>query len=196
VALVASLAMALYLSARHEGIDVVQLATRAFRAPATAPVAEPEPAAEPEAAAPAAAEPPVELPVGNGPISAADATALVSAFQAAIQARSPERVAALFTEGAAENGLRGRDVIAAGYRRRLAYLPEVRWEVTALAIASHGDAADVSAPFVISYRRPDGGRGEVRGEAEWQVERQDGRPAIAALNYRLEPAGPQARAAR
>jgi type II secretory pathway predicted ATPase ExeA len=207
VALVASLAMALYLSARHDGVDVIALATRAFRAPAAAPGAAPEPApaAQPEAAvAPAdgaaagaaVAALPVELPVGDGPISAADATAVVSAFQAAIEARSPERLASLFLENAAENGLRGRAAIADGYRRRLAQLPEVHWEVAALAIASRGDAVEVSAPFVISYRRADGGRGEVRGEAEWQVERHDGRPAIAELNYRLEPQAPQARAAR
>src|SRR6266403_5138916 len=34
------------------------------------------------------------------------------------------------------------------------------------------DALPIS-PFAISYRQPDGHRGEIRGEAEWALERRD-----------------------
>jgi hypothetical protein len=56
-----------------------------------------------------------------------------------------------------------------------------------LAVEPRGAHASVRGPFIITYHRRDGGEGEIRGQAEWQLERRDGRPRIVQLNYRLDP---------
>ncbi|HZP43139.1 MAG TPA: AAA family ATPase [Candidatus Binatia bacterium] len=139
--------------------------------------------------------PAIELPVGEGPVSPAEAKRVVDAFRAAFEARDADRLVPLFADDAAENGIRGRDTIVNGYRSRLRLLAEVRYTLPRVAIEPRGDGADVRSPFVIAYRAPNGFSGEVRGEAEWALERRDGRPLIVALNYRLE-ADSQATAAR
>jgi ketosteroid isomerase-like protein len=120
---------------------------------------------------------------------------VLAAFRAAFEARDAGRIASLFTADAAENGRHGREAIAAGYRERLEQLSEVRYAVASLAVAPRGDGIRVHAPFAITYRQPDGRRGEVHGEAEWALERREGRPVVTGLHYRLDaPPAPVAAA--
>jgi type II secretory pathway predicted ATPase ExeA len=135
----------------------------------------------------AASTPPPPLPQGAGPLSRDDATAVVDAFRAAFEARDGERFGDLFAADASENGRLGRDAIVSGYRARLAALDEVSYTLADLAMDSHGEGATARSPFVIAYRGPTGTSGVVRGEAEWRLERRDGRPQIVDLSYRLRP---------
>ena len=83
--------------------------------------------------------------------------------------------------------MRGLDAIAANYRATLPTLSQVRYSMPSLAVKGGGPRAAVLAPFFISYRNGEGVSGEVRGQAEWALERRDGRPRIVALSYRLDP---------
>ncbi len=152
----------------------------------------PPAAAAPVAAAPAeavAAPPPADpAPVASRPISAAEATELIEQFRTAYEARDVDRLLGLFAADATENGRHGLDVIANAYRVALGGLEDVRYTLPSVAVAA-GTHADVRAPFVISYRQPSGDRGEIRGDAEWALERRNGQARIVSLSYRLEPQG-------
>jgi general secretion pathway protein A len=134
-------------------------------------------AERPEAAAPA-----------DSPLTAAEAASLIDEFRSAYEARDVDRLLALFTADASENGRRGLDAIGAAYRASLPGFSEVRYAMPRFSVEPHGARAAVRAPFVISYRKQTGASGEVRGQAEWELERREGHPRIVALNYRLEPA--------
>jgi len=125
--------------------------------------------------------------VGDGPVSAGEAAQVVEEFRAAYEARNLDRLLRLFAADAAENGRRGRDAIASGYRSSLSTLADVHYTLADVLVEPRGARADVRAPFHLTYRQASGGSGEIRGEAEWQVERRDGRARIVALNYRFEP---------
>jgi ketosteroid isomerase-like protein len=124
-------------------------------------------------------------------VSLLEAATVVERFRHAFEARDPDQLATLFASDAAENGREGRDAIASAYRTQLAALEGVRYELPELAIAPHGDRIEVRAPFVISYRAPTGGAGEIRGRAEWAVERRDGHPLIVSFDYRVDPTLPR-----
>jgi general secretion pathway protein A len=185
--LVAGLAVGLVVVSHREPdlapVEPVVAETPADDAPAAAapalPVAAP---ADAVAAAPPAGARPIE-----GPVLALEATALVEQFRTAYESRDPERLVALFADDATENGRHGREAIAAAYRETLAAFGDVRYAVERVAVEPRGDRADVRAPFVIRYRRAGGEDGEIRGEAEWELERRGGRPLIVALSYRLDP---------
>ncbi len=142
------------------------------------------------AARPAAPPTPIApfvAPVGNGPVSSGEATAVIDAFRAAFDARDADALRALFAADAVENGRGDRERIASTYRTQFGSLDEVRYTLAHLAVEPRGERADVRSPFVIDYRAPSGASGEIRGEAEWHLERREGRPLIVALDYRLEP---------
>src|SRR5438093_974525 len=130
---------------------------------------------------------PTPAPFVETPAAAAEAAALVEAFRAAYEARDVDRLVELFSDDADENGVRGLDAIAANYRATLPTLSQVRYSMPSLAVKGGGPRAAVLAPFFISYRNAEGVSGEVRGQAEWALERRDGRPRIVALSYRLDP---------
>jgi len=144
-------------------------------------------ALDPDDAAASEGKPAAQPAVADGPLSAAEAAALVEAFRAAYEARDVDRLVELFSDDADENGVRGLDAIAANYRATLPTLSQVRYSMPSLAVKGGGPRAAVLAPFFISYRNAEGVSGEVRGQAEWALERRDGRPRIVALSYRLDP---------
>jgi hypothetical protein len=152
-------------------------------APATPPAPAPEPVApaEPHAPAPRAAAP------GEGPISTIEAANVVDEFRAAYEARDVDRLLGLFAPDASENGRTGLDTIGAAYRSTLGGLEDIQYTLRSLAVDARGSRTAVRAPFLIAYRRPGGQRSEIRGTAEWTLERRDGEPRIVELNYRLEP---------
>ncbi len=159
----------------------------------TAAVPEPPPppavmaALAPDDAAASEGKPAAQRAAADGPLSAAEAAALVEAFRVAYEARDVDRLVELFSDDADENGVRGLDAIAANYRATLPTLSQVRYSMPSLAVKGGGPRAAVLAPFFISYRNAEGVSGEVRGQAEWALERRDGRPRIVALSYRLDP---------
>ena len=156
----------------------------------TPPVAAPAPTTPPPAPPPTS--PPVR-PIAppaasaDGPLSTIEAAKLIDEFRAAYELRDVDRLVGLFAPDAAENGRRGLDLIAAAYRSTLGGIEDIHYTLRSLAVDTHGLQTDVKAPFVINYRQPGGPRSEIRGEAEWKLERRDGRPRIVELNYRLEP---------
>jgi general secretion pathway protein A len=160
-------------------------------APSAQPVAATEPpkpaAVEPVAAAaeksPAPADP---VPVNDGALSSIEVATVIEQFRAAYEARDAERLLGLFAPDAAENGRRGLDAIGAQYRDRLGALEQVRYSVPSMAVEARGLRADARTPFVITYTQRGGATGEVRGQAEWEIERRDGRARIIQLNYRLD----------
>jgi hypothetical protein len=179
-ALVALLAVGLSLVSLHQdgnGLDGddgpgIAAAAPAIAGPVSATAAEP-PAAE-------------AAPDVDSPLSSAEAAALIDDFRAAYEARDVERLLGLFAADASENGRRGLEAIGAAYRTSLPSFTEVRYSMPRFSVEPRGPRADVRAPFVISYRKTGGASGEVRGQAEWQVERRHGQPRIVALNYRLD----------
>jgi ketosteroid isomerase-like protein len=180
-ALLLAIGGALYFSQRQlELADIPLDESSTVPAPAVA-AAPPLEAAEPLAPVAAA------LPAATGPVSPAEATAVVEEFRAAYEARNIDRILALFAADAAENGRQGRDAIAAGYRASLPALGELRYRLPGLAVESQGEHAQVRSPFVLTYRQADGGAVELHGEAEWALERRDGHAQIVTLNYRLDP---------
>src|SRR6266704_2152428 len=193
-AVVMAMAVALYLlSIRQHGLPAAPQQTASVPAPAeTAAVPEPPPPAAmaalaPDDAAASEGKPAAQLAEADGPLSAAEAATLVEAFRAAYEARDVDRLVELFSDDADENGVRGLDAIAANYRATLPTLSQVRYSMPSLAVKGDGPRAAVLAPFFISYRNGEGVSGEVRGQAEWALERRDGRARIVALSYRLDP---------
>ncbi len=193
-AVVMAMAVALYLlSIRQHGLPTAPQQTASVPAPAeTAAVPEPPPPAAmaalaPDDAAASEGKPAAQRAAADGPLSAAEAAALVEAFRVAYEARDVDRLVELFSDDADENGVRGLDAIAANYRATLPTLSQVRYSMPSLAVKGGGPRAAVLAPFFISYRNAEGVSGEVRGQAEWALERRDGRPRIVALSYRLDP---------
>jgi len=193
-AVVMAMAVALYLlSIRQHGLPAAPQQTASVPAPAeTAAVPEPPPPAAmaalaPDDAAASEGKPAAQRAAADGPLSAAEAAALVEAFRVAYEARDVDRLVELFSDDADENGVRGLDAIAANYRATLPTLSQVRYSMPSLAVKGGGPRAAVLAPFFISYRNAEGVSGEVRGQAEWALERRDGRPRIVALSYRLDP---------
>ena len=195
-AVVMAMAVALYLlSIRQHGLPAAPQQTASVPAPAeTAAVPEPPPpppaamaALAPDDAAASEGKPAAQRAAADGPLSAAEAAALVEAFRAAYEARDVDRLVELFSDDADENGVRGLDAIAANYRATLPTLSQVRYSMPSLAVKGGGPRAAVLAPFFISYRNAEGVSGEVRGQAEWALERRDGRPRIVTLSYRLDP---------
>ena len=183
VALLVAVAAAVYsLSLERMRVE------RGALPPAAPPAAPVAPAPAP--ALPVAAAPPV-APGPRAPapetISTMEAATLIDDFRAAYEARDVDKLVSLFAPDAAENGRRGLDVIATAYRSTLGGLADIRYTLKSLAVDARGQHTDVRAPFVISYRQPGGERSEIRGTAEWKLERRDGRPRIVELNYRLEP---------
>ncbi len=175
--LIGVLAVALYAVSIVQQDDVPQL-----------PVAIDAPRAEAAAEeAPAPVVPRAPVVPHEDPISTEDAANLVEQFRVAYQTRDVDGLVKLFADDASENGTQGTDAIGAAYRRTFGTLEDLRYSLPSVSIAPHGSTTEVRAPFVISYREADGTRREVRGEAEWQLARRDGRAVIAALNYRIEP---------
>jgi general secretion pathway protein A len=134
------------------------------------------------------APPPAASP-GAGPVSSAEATALLDAFRLAYEARDVDRLVHLFAPDAAENGRHGHEAIAAAYRAALGVLTDVHYALPQVAVEARGERAGIRGPFVISYRQADGARSEIRGAAEWELERRDGEPRIVRLDYRLDGEG-------
>ena len=123
----------------------------------------------------------------EGLLSTEEAASVVEEFRSAYEARNVDRLVELFAPDAAENGTRGVDAIAQSYRRMFTAIDELSYTLESLAIAPRGPAAEVRGPFIIRYREMGGDRHEVRGQAEWEVRRREGRPLITALTYRLDP---------
>src|SRR5438552_3308963 len=192
-AVVMAMAVALYLlSIRQHGLPAAPQQTASVPAPEETALPEPPPPAAmaalaPDDAAASEGKPAAQPAAVDGPLSAAEAAALVEAFRTAYEARDVDRLAELFSDDADENGVRGLGAIAANYRATLPTLSQVRYSMPSLAVKGGGPRAAVLAPFFISYRNAEGVSGEVRGQAEWALERRDGRPRIVALSYRLDP---------
>ena len=89
---------------------------------------------------------------------------------------------------ASANGVHGAEAIASAYRASFGDLSAVHYSMPRFSVESNGARAGVRGPFVIIYEKPDGVRGEVHGQAEWSLERRDGRARIVALDYRFDPA--------
>ena len=123
----------------------------------------------------------------EGLLSTEEAASVVEEFRSAYEARNVDRLVELFSPDAAENGTRGVDAIAQSYRRMFTAIDELSYTLESLAIAPRGPAAEIRGPFIIRYRETGGDRHEVRGQAEWEVRRREGRPLITALTYRLDP---------
>jgi len=123
----------------------------------------------------------------EGLLSTEEAASVVEEFRSAYEARNVDRLVELFAPDAAENGTRGVDAIAQSYRRMFTAIDELSYTLESLAIAPRGPAAEIRGPFIIRYRETGGDRHEVRGQAEWEVRRREGRPLITALTYRLDP---------
>jgi ketosteroid isomerase-like protein len=146
-------------------------------------------AAEPPAApadAPAAAPAPDPVPAAGTPVTPGEATAVIDQFRSAYEARDVERLVQLFSTDASQNGVQGIDAIRSSYRDSLPALNDVHYELSTFSIEPRGERADVRGPFVITYRTSNGASGEIRGHAEWELERREGRASIVALNYRLD----------
>jgi hypothetical protein len=156
-------------------------ASRGLAAAIEATAAEPPPAPS-EAAEESAAPAPSDATVSSG-----EAAALIDEFRAAYEARDVERLVQLFAADASENGVRGVEAIASSYRLRFPRFSEVRYAMPRFSIEAQGARVDVRGPFVITYRETAGASGEIRGQAEWELERRAGRARIVALNYRLDP---------
>lgn len=180
--LVAALAGTLYVASLRDSIFDPSAPLAAVE---PAPAAEPPPVPAPVASA---SDPDDALPPRTGPLSPLEATTVVDEFRNAYEARDVDRLLKLFANDAAENGRQGLDSIATAYRESLQLLDRVRYMLPSLAVEPRGAHATVRGPFIITYHRRDGGEGEIRGQAEWQLERRDGRPRIVQLNYRLDPA--------
>ena len=105
----------------------------------------------------------------EGLLSTEEAATVVEQFRTAYEARDVERLVDLFAPDAAENGTRGIDAIAAGYRRMFTAIEELSYTLESLSIAPRGVAAEVRGPFIIRYRESGGDQREVRGQAEWEV---------------------------
>src|SRR5204862_239894 len=147
------------LAMLSHGIPAAPQQTASVPAPAaTAAVPEPPPppaamaALAPDDAAASEGKPAAQRAAADGPLSAAEAAALVEAFRAAYEARDVDRLVELFTDDADENGVRGLDAIAANYRATLPTLSQVRYSMPSLAVKGGGPRAAVLAPFFISYR--------------------------------------------
>ena len=123
----------------------------------------------------------------ESPLSTEEAATVVEQFRTSYEARDVDRLVQLFAPDAAENGTRGIDAIATGYRRMFVAIEELSYTLESLSIAPRGPAAEVRGPFIIRYRESGGDHLEVRGQAEWEVRRREGRPLITALTYRLDP---------
>jgi general secretion pathway protein A len=195
-ALVALLAVTLSIvSVRQEWPDPepVAPAARATPTQGLAAVLEATAAEPPAAPTPAAtgttaeAEPAAAAAASEGAPSPAEAAVLIDEFRSAYEARDIDRIVELFAPDASENGLQGIEAIASGYRARLPELSEVHYTMPRFSVAAQGTRTDVRAPIVISYRKASGASGEIRGEAEWKLERRAGRARIVALDYRVEP---------
>jgi hypothetical protein len=111
---------------------------------------------------------------------------VIDEFRTAYEARDVDRLLQLFSTDASQNGVRGLDAIGSSYRESLPALNDVHYTMASFSVEPRGQRADVRAPFVITYRTATGASGEIRGHAEWELERRDGRTAIVALNYRLD----------
>jgi len=163
-------------------------AARAQSGVSTAAPVPPEPAAALVLSEAAASEGhPDAAAAADAPLSNAEAAALVDEFRAAYEARDVDRLVQLFAEDADKNGVRGLEAIAASYRNTLPTLSDVRYSVPTLAVTRQGARAEVRAPFILAYHNAEGVGGEIRGQAEWSLERRAGRARIVALSYRLEP---------
>lgn len=128
---------------------------------------------------------PPPAPVAE-PLPPADARALIEAFRAAYEARDTEAIAALLAPDVQHNDLVGRVSMIDEYDAAFSDMRNVAYRLPALQVTVRDQQTVVSSPFVITYRQADGKRKEMRGSAEWQVERRDGRPMIAGLKYRVE----------
>jgi general secretion pathway protein A len=194
-AVVALLAVTLSIvSVRQEWPDA-EPASPAVRATPTqglgavleATAAEPPAAPAPAADAAPAETTPTAAPAIEGAPSAAEAAVLIDEFRTAYEARDIDRILELFAPDASENGVQGIEAIASSYRARLPELSEVRYTMPRFSVAAQGTRTDVRAPIVISFRKSSGASGEIRGEAEWKLERRAGRTRIVALDYRVDP---------
>ena len=187
-ALVAILAVTLSIvSVQLDGRDIDDVAPGTPLAATGSGLPSPDDATAAEPPVPAAAVAPV-ADVAPAPLSFADATALIDDFRAAYDARDIERLVALFAPDASANGVHGTDAIASAYRASFGDLAAVHYSMPRFSVESNGARAGVRGPFVISYEKPDGVHGEVHGQAEWSLERRDGRARIVALDYRFDPA--------
>ncbi len=194
-ALVIAMSFGLYVtSIRRHPLPVAEPEQSASAASPEEPPFAPEPtqppamaALAPSEAAASEPEPGARAPATDDPLSAGEAAALVEEFRAAYEARDVDRLTQLFAEDAEQNGVHGIDAIAARYRTTLPTLSGVRYAMPSLAVKGAGPRADVRGLFVISYQTAQGLRGQIRGKAEWALERRAGRTRIVALNYRLKP---------
>src|SRR5579884_829777 len=163
--------------------------------PATAPAPAPPPPSEP---APAAAPPPSPAPEPPpppaGPVTAAEATAVVDAFRAAYSRRDAAALAALFAPDGRLNRLHGPAAVEAAYANSFAKLSAVDYVLPSLRIVSRGAGVVVSAPFTVRYRLTTGTLRVASGWAQWLIQRRAGAPHIVALDYRVTT--PPARPAR
>src|SRR5579885_1961862 len=158
--------------------------------PATPPPTEPPPAAAPPPSP--APEPP---PPPAGPVTPAEATAIVDAFRAAYSRRDAPALAALFAPDGRLNRLHGPVAVEAAYANSFARLSAVDYVLPSLRVVSRGAGVVVSAPFTVRYRLKTGATQVASGWAQWRVERRTGAPRIVALDYRVTtpPAGPRRR---
>jgi ketosteroid isomerase-like protein len=159
----------------------------------TAIAAVPPPTLPPAAApTPPTLVPPAPPPLRE-PLTPADARSLVEAYRTAYAAQDVDALESLFAADATQrDGSRadaghvtGRGAIAAAYREAFETMGRVAYEVQTPQVALRDGTTVVSAPFVLRYRTG-AEETELRGHAEWQVERRDGRAVIAAFDYRYD----------
>src|SRR5579883_2719798 len=171
------------------------LRPRATDAPPPPPPPPPPPTDPPPAAAPPPGPAPDPPPPPAGPVTPAEATAIVDAFRAAYSRRDAPALAALFAPDGRLNRLHGPVAVEAAYANSFARLSAVDYVLPSLRVVSRGAGVVVSAPFTVRYRLKTGATQVASGWAQWRVERRTGAPRIVALDYRVTtpPAGPRRR---
>lgn len=187
------------LSQRPPAVAVPQ-PTPTVTVPSTLPPATAPPTTVPPATAPPT-QPPTTLqttlldppptttlpPVATAePLTPADARALVESFRTAYESRDVTALGALLAPDVVHNEARGRTKVLGDYQAAFADIDQIQYHLPNLQVALRGQGTIVTSPFVISYRQGGGKRQELRGTAEWRVERRDGRPVIAALMYHFD----------
>jgi general secretion pathway protein A len=154
------------------------------------PAAEPIPAAPPATEPPTAAAPPPSeaiSPPPPGPVTAAEATAVVDAFRAAYCRRDAAALAALFAVDGRLNRLHGPAAVEAAYRDSFAKLSAVDYALPSLRVMPRGAAVIVSAPFTVRYHLETGTTKIASGWAQWVIERREGEPRIVARKPPPDP---------
>lgn len=119
-------------------------------------------------------------------VTSEEALLFVELFRKRYEELDAARLSALFAHDASENGVAGREWIAAEYKRAFEALQSVRYLLGRAEVRPLGPWADVAAPFTIAYRDTAGRYGEVAGRAHWWLVRDGSELKVLRLEYEIE----------